>query len=108
VDDDARVRAVAFEDGRRGVSFLRRILEGRGRTEPDGAVADDSTAPPTASDLEADERAHELDVLRAEQDRLDDLRRRQLRYADRAWTPPAQGGERRADDVDSEGSDSGS
>jgi hypothetical protein len=89
------------------VSFLRRILSGPGRTEPDGA-ADGTTAPPTASDLEADERAHELDALRAEQDRLDDLKRRQLRYADRAWTPPAQGGQRRADDADSEGGDSGS
>jgi hypothetical protein len=95
------------------VSFLRRILGGPGRSEPgggggDGATTEGTTAPPTASDLEADERAHELDVLRAEQDRLDDLRRRQLRYADRAWTPPAQGGERRADDADSEGGDSGS
>jgi hypothetical protein len=87
------------------VSFLRRILGGGGRTEPDGAAADDATAAPTASDLEADERAHELDVLRAEQDRLDDLRRRQLRYADRAWTPPAQGGERRAEDSDTAGGD---
>jgi ABC-2 type transport system ATP-binding protein len=32
--------------------------------------------------------------------RLDELRQRQLRYADRAWTPPRQGGERRADDED--------
>jgi hypothetical protein len=31
---------------------------------------------------------------------LDDLARRQLRYADYAWEPPAQGGERRADDTD--------
>jgi len=49
-------------------------------------------------ETEADERAYELDLLRAEQSRLDDLRQRQLRYADRAWTPPSQGGERRADD----------
>jgi hypothetical protein len=34
----------------------------------------------------------------SENERLDDLRRRQLKYADKAWTPPAQGGERRADD----------
>jgi hypothetical protein len=49
-------------------------------------------------DADAAERAHELDLARAEQDRLDDLSRRQLRYADYAWQPPKQGGERRADD----------
>jgi hypothetical protein len=39
-------------------------------------------------------------VLRGEQERLDDLAQRQLRYAQYAWQPPAQGGERRADDGD--------
>ena len=33
----------------------------------------------------------------------DDLIQRQMRYADRAWTPPAQGGDRRADDTEAEG-----
>ena len=59
--------------------------------------------PPTpfdAAEMDADEQAHELDVLRTEQERLDDLAQRQLRYADYAWQPPAQGGERRADDGD--------
>ena len=38
-------------------------------------------------------------LLREEALRLnDDLIQRQLRYADRSWTPPAQGGSRRADD----------
>ncbi len=57
---------------------------------------------PTPEEIEADERAHELELLRAEQDRLDELRQRQLRYANRSWTPPAQGGERRADDAEGE------
>jgi hypothetical protein len=56
------------------------------------------SAPVDAATLEAEERQHELDVLREEQERLDDLARRQLRYADYAWQPPPQGGERRADD----------
>ncbi len=44
--------------------------------------------------------------MRAEAERLsDDLLARQMRYADRSWTPPAQGGPRRADDA--EGTDAG-
>ncbi len=53
---------------------------------------------------DASERAYELDLLRGEQERLDDLIQRQLRYADHAWQPPDQGGSRRADD---EGVDGG-
>ena len=49
---------------------------------------------------EDDERARDLELLREDQDRLDDLALRQLRYAEYAWEPPAQGGERRADDGD--------
>jgi hypothetical protein len=46
-----------------------------------------------------DEAARERELLRAEAERLsDDLIARQMRYADRSWTPPAQGGPRRADD----------
>jgi hypothetical protein len=77
------------------VSFLRRLLGGGQPTEPD--------APVDPAEIDADERAHELQLLRDEQARLDALRQRQLRYADRAWTPPAQGGERRADDPDDVG-----
>ncbi len=62
--------------------------------------AKDAPTPFDAAEVEAEERAHELDVLRTEQERLDDLAQRQLRYADYAWQPPAQGGERRADDGD--------
>ena len=40
----------------------------------------------------------------AEQERLDELQQRQLRYASYAWQPPDQGGERRADDKADEAS----
>jgi hypothetical protein len=56
--------------------------------------------PPDPSALAADEREYELDLLRSEQERLDDLAQRQLRYADYAWEPPRQGGDRRAEDAD--------
>ena len=76
------------------MGFLRRLLGG-------GETASPAQAEPVdPAEVEAEERAHELEVLREEQERLDDLARRQLRYADYAWTPPAQGGERRADDGD--------
>ena len=60
--------------------------------------ASDVAPPATAEELVAAEQTHELDVLREEAARLDELQQRQLRYADKAWTPPAQGGERRADE----------
>ena len=62
------------------MGFLKRIFASGG-SEPDAA-----------------ERAHDLELARSEQDRLDELSQRQLRYADYAWQPPKQGGERRADD----------
>jgi len=80
------------------VGFLRRLLGG-GPAAGDGAA--DASPPPDAATLDAEERARELELARFDQDRLDDLVRRQQRYADRSWTPPAQGGERRADDADS-------
>jgi hypothetical protein len=79
------------------MAFLRRWFGGGVEAES----AADSDAPTTASasvDLEAAEREHELDVMRGEQQRLDELQQRQLRYSEYAWQPPAQGGERRADD----------
>ena len=84
------------------MSFLRRVLGGSppvdaDHSEPDEAVAD-VAAPP--AQLDALEREHELDLMRGEQQRLDELQQRQLRYAQFAWQPPAQGGERRADDED--------
>ncbi len=75
------------------MGFLKRLLGG-------GDSSEASPAPPDATEADAAERAYELDLARAEQDRLDELQQRQLRYADHAWTPPAQGGERRADDKD--------
>jgi len=54
---------------------------------------------PDAAAIAADEREYELDLLKSEQERLDDLAQRQLRYADYAWEPPRQGGDRRADDT---------
>jgi hypothetical protein len=76
------------------MSFLRRLL-GRGDAEPEPTAT-----PASNADLEEAERAHERDLMRAEAERLDELRQRQLRYAEHAWTPPDQGGERRADDED--------
>jgi hypothetical protein len=78
------------------MSFLRRLLggdEGTGSTNGREPAVD-------PVDAAEEERRHELELARAESERLDELRLRQLRYADKAWTPPAQGGERRADDED--------
>jgi hypothetical protein len=73
------------------MAFLRRLL-GSDR-EPTTTGVDD-TAPASPAE---DEAAREHELLRAEAERLDDdLIQRQMRYADRSWTPPRQGGERRA------------
>jgi hypothetical protein len=87
------------------VAFIRRLFGGgeRAGDATGGAGPDDGRE---ATDAQADEAARERDLLRADAARLDnDLLQRQLRYADRSWTPPAQGGTRRADDE--EGSDDG-
>lgn len=83
------------------MGFLRRLLGG----SADGAEAAGSgtmatDVSPTAGDETAgDEAARELSLRREDAARLaDDLLQRQLRYADRSWTPPRQGGERRAGD----------
>jgi hypothetical protein len=78
------------------VGFLRRLLGGGTSAEP--ATASDPDGP--TEDPDAEERARDLELLRDEQERLDDLTQRQLRYAEYAWQPPAQGGERRADDAE--------
>jgi hypothetical protein len=80
------------------MGFLKRFFGGGG-SEPDGPTDTDRADP---GDIDADERARDLELARGEQDRLDELRQRQLRYADYAWQPPRQGGERRADDEDDE------
>jgi hypothetical protein len=65
--------------------------------------ASPESAPTDPASIAADERAYELDLLRGEQERLDELAQRQLRYAEYAWEPPRQGGERRAEDTDESG-----
>ena len=77
---------------------LRRLFGGGAES----ASAESTAADPAA--IAADERAYELDLLRGEQERLDELAQRQLRYAEYAWEPPRQGGERRAEDADEQGS----
>jgi hypothetical protein len=81
------------------MGFLRRLFGWDDTANPRKEIESDRAGPGSA-DLDASEREHELEVLRAEQDRLDELTQRQLRYADYAWQPPAQGGDRRADDED--------
>ena len=84
------------------MGFLRRLLgaERSGAGDTHEAV---TTMPADVEDPEAAEKAYELDLLREDQARMSDLVQRQLRYAEYAWTPPAQGGERRADDGDDAG-----
>ena len=97
------------------MGILRRIRGERGHpSEPTASeTADDASeatssrsAPPpsapSAIDIEADERALSLDLARSENERLDDLAKRQLRYAAYSWTPPPQGGERRAENPHAE------
>ena len=75
----------------RDMGFLRRIL--RGDERPPAASSEPSEDEPQPEDAALD-----AEVLRVEDARLDEFRRRQLRYARFSWRPPAQGGERRADD----------
>ena len=80
----------------RARGFLKRLLGG-GVSGSDGPTTPEPDDP---VDDDAAERAHDLELARSEQDRLDELAQRQLRYADYAWQPPKQGGDRRADDDD--------
>ena len=86
------------------MGFLRRLLGAPSaeRDSPEGAgdeVMDDAA-------VDAAEQAYQRDLLRGEQERMTELTRRQLRYADHAWRPPDQGGPRRSDDA-GEGSEGG-
>jgi hypothetical protein len=78
---------------------FRRLLGGG--AEPNG---EHTTAMPTSTSAadsaspNDEERQYELELAREEARRLDELQQRQLRYTNYSWTPPAQGGERRADD----------
>lgn len=82
------------------MGFLRRLLGG---ADPDVEHADEPGGDDSAAESDAAERAYEAALLRDEQARLDELVQRQLRYADYAWQPPAEGGDRRADDDDGDG-----
>ena len=82
------------------MGFLRRLFGG---SETAPAPAD--RADPAS--IDAEERARDVELLREDHARLDDLAQRQLRYADYAWQPPAEGGDRRADDAESGREDGG-
>ncbi len=82
------------------MGFLRRFLGGGDEPHP-------SHAPVDPAEAEAAERQYELELLRGEQERMDELTRRQLRYESYSWTPPAEGGELRAEDADTSSTDRG-
>jgi hypothetical protein len=92
------------------MSFLRKLLGGS-EGGSNGSGTEKETAertaerPATAAELDEAERQYELEIAREEARRLTDLQQRQLKYADKAWTPPRQGGERRADDEDADRAD---
>jgi hypothetical protein len=72
------------------MGFLRRLF---------GGAAPDASEPPADEPAPVDEAARDRELLLADAARLnDELIQRQMRYADRSWTPPAQGGTRRAGD----------
>ena len=84
------------------MSFLRRVFGGgsggdAGRPD-DGAAA----GAPEVDDIERDRQLAREDAERTS----DEFLARQLRFADRKWTPPAQGGSRRADDAEGSQDDS--
>ena len=83
------------------MGFLRRLLGGDPGSGASASHGAGGTSPAVWTD--EDERAHELELARFEQDRTTDLMRRQQRYSDRAWTPPAQGGSKRAGDDEGAG-----
>jgi hypothetical protein len=83
------------------MGFLRRLIGGGENKSADDPVPGEpgsDAAAASPEEIDAEERARELELLRAEQDRFDELVLRQQRYADRSWTPPSQGGTRRSDD----------
>ena len=82
------------------MAFLRRLLGGNHGSDQAEATSVDPADPVDPAESDAADREHDLDVLQAEQERLDELTQRQLRFAHHAWQPPAQGGERRAEDED--------
>jgi hypothetical protein len=84
------------------MSFLKRLFG------TEGSTPHEATTPVDPAAAQDEENARDRELMREEAERLDnDLIQRQLRYADRAWTPPAQGGTRRADDAEGDGADEG-
>jgi hypothetical protein len=77
------------------MDVLRRLFGGSKAAAPATSEVD-----PAA--VEAEERARDLELLKEDRERFDDLAQRQMRYAEYAWEPPAQGGERRADDAEAD------
>jgi len=78
---------------------FRRLLGGGPETNGEHtAAAPSPTSAAGSASAEDEERQYELDLAREEARRLDELQQRQLRYTNYSWSPPAQGGERRADD----------
>jgi len=81
------------------MGFLKRLFGG---ADPGVVPTPDDAAELVDGDGSSpadDEAARDRELLRADAERLqDELLQRQLRYADRSWTPPAQGGPRRAGD----------
>ena len=79
------------------MGFLRRLLGGGDR-----APSGERPAGEPAGDPDEDERRYQHELMAAEAARLNDFLRRQERYADRSWVPPAQGTGRRAEDAEGE------
>ena len=90
------------------MGFLRRLIGGSTVDRSAGGVTGAGTAPSGGGWSDDDERAHELDLARFEQNRTTDLIRRQQQYEDRSWTPPAQGGTKRSGAEEGEGPVGGS
>jgi hypothetical protein len=85
------------------VKTFRRLLGGA--AEPNGEHTAGTTTSSSLGDSaspEDEERQYELDLAREEARRLGELQQRQLRYSNYSWTPPPQGGERRADDEEAQ------
>ena len=78
------------------MSFLRRMFGG---SAEDAARPADAAEADDAPEVDDVERTRQL--LREDAERTsDDLIARQLRFADLKWTPPSQGGPRRAGDAE--------
>lgn len=90
------------------MSFLKRLFGGSSSAGSSaGSAGSAGPAEPALSqaEVEALEQERERELLREESDRHDELVQRQMRYAQYAWTPPAQGGPDRAEDFERGGTE---